>query len=210
MLDMTTLAAFCLFGSITMASGKTENVLVGKVTEIDAQAHTIVIQAESVAKTLPFNDRTRLIGLRPGSKVKDLLPGDTVIALYSEEGGEKQTQEIKNIELRRKIEALEGNVTHVYRLTRLMFIKMTDGKEDVLHISENAALILNGQLTSLAELAAERGEWVKVYYTTDLGLKTVQAMEGQQHLAPMKSEGGSANLLNDSTPTNFSFEWENF
>jgi Cu/Ag efflux protein CusF len=170
--------AFLLVASATTASDETEHLLAGRVEKVDAGAHKIVIETESGVDTVYYTEGTKLFGLRPDSNVDDVVPEDSVVVLYREKGGERRTQEIKDIRLSHEIEALEGNVTRVYRYTRLMFVEMSDGEEDVFQIADNAILILHGQLVSMSDLAAQQGERVKVYYTTDLSLKTVQAMAG--------------------------------
>jgi hypothetical protein len=175
------LVAF-LFESIAVATDEMAQILVGHVKEVDVDAHRITVQVGSGTETLPFTDSTKLTGIRPESSTTDVLPGDNIIALYRRRGGEIRTQEIKDIELPRKIESVEGNVTRVYRYARLIFIRTSDGKEMVLHIADDAILTLNGRLVSPVELAAEQAERVKLYYTTHLGMKTVQAMESPEAL----------------------------
>jgi Cu/Ag efflux protein CusF len=174
--SVKTILAFLLVAAATTASGETERIIAGRVKGVDAETHKIVIETESGVETISYTDDTRLIGLRPDSNVRNVMPGDSVVVLYTEKEGERRIQEIKDIRLAHRIEALEGEIVSVYRFNRLMFVEVSDGKEEVCHIADNAILIMNGQLVSMADLAVEQGERVKVYYTMVLGLRSVQAI----------------------------------
>jgi hypothetical protein len=177
-LGVKTLLALLCAASTASASDQIPLLLAGRVGEVDAEAQEIVIHTESGIKTISYTEDTKVIGLRSASTVESIRPEDKVVVLYTEDGTEKQSREIKDVGPSHEIETLEGNVVHVYELTRSMFIESSDGWEDVFQIADNAIMILNGQLVNVAELAVAEGERVTVYYTTDLTLKTVQAIGG--------------------------------
>jgi hypothetical protein len=175
--SVKTILAFLLVATATKVSGETELIIAGRVKGVAAKTHEIVIITESGVETISYTDDTRMSGLRPDSNVQNVMPGDSVVVLYTEKEEERRIQEIKNVELAHNIEALEGEIVSVYRFNRLMFVEVSDGNEEVFHIADNAILILNGQIANISDLAFVQGQRVKVYYAVVLGLKTVQAME---------------------------------
>ena len=141
--------------------------LEGTVDKEHSGANTILVKAsDGIRHLFHVTDRTTVHGVREvDDSLNGLTHGSRVVVHYAVDGGEKTAVEVDRI-ADDGLREMQGVVTHIDRHARRLSIRLADGTNETLQLSERAAADLGDD----AERAVDKST-VVVYYAEEGGGK---------------------------------------